>query len=223
MNKIIVVISEWWSEVSFIEEFIKKNYWYKNSNLTKWQKSIEKWEICIFFPYPKQVNWKYWKEWGWDSSILKPETYILVNGLIKQNFSYLLENTQIIYFIQTDINKKEKKAKMVSENLKFCPKWEVFLSFASMEIESWFIVWLWDLFKENHKIDELKLKKICKKNVEKLQDVDYILDEILSPSWYSWAKNAIWREFWKYIDVEQAKKKSPSFKEFVEVIDELLN
>ncbi len=222
-NRILVIISEWWSEPSFIKELIKTNYWFKNSELTwKWQEIIEKENFYVFFSHPICINWNYWHKGWWDDSILDEKTYIKVKHMILQTFSHLLIESDITYFIQTDINNKEDKEKAIKYNIIRCPKWELYISFSSLMIESWFISWLWQKLLDKYNINKKSLNKFFKSNIDDYQNIKTELDNIL-PSYISWNRNEIWREFWKYIDIEQAKEKSKSFKNFMKIIDDLFN
>jgi hypothetical protein len=230
MNKIIVFIWEGKSEYAFFQEFIKNRYSIKWENIKSWI-LYKVWGNYIIFSHP--ILWSANHYW-WDRTFKSDKTYVAINKKIfssKYKFWNINEyNFHYLYLTDKDKNNSECKLEWVEEFItKNCPSftWKIHKVFAIKEIETWFLAGLWKDFNDNFKdVNILKLEEFYKKDIEKEDNTkELLINTILdwTEIWWEWKQETIWREFWKYIDVEQAKKKSPSFKKFVEVIDELLN
>jgi len=175
----------------------------------------------VFFSHPISKNWIYWAKYWWDSSILDNTTYIKIKHLIQQHFSHILNESNIIYLIQTDINNKSKKESWIRKYInKYCPAWEIHISFASLMIENWFIAWMWSTICTMNQIDIKIIKKLLKKDIDSYPNAKQKLDDLL-PTHISWSRHIIWREFWKYLDIQQARDNSPSFNVFIECIESI--
>jgi len=226
-NNIVIFIWEWNSEISFFQEFLKKKYnisWENIKNLILYKV----WNNLIIFAHP--IMWNTEHRW-WDNTFNSAKTYIDINKKIssckyefqkdyKYNFVYL-------FLTDKDKSNSENKLNWVNELiLKFCSayKWDIIPVFAIKEIETWFLAGLGKEFIENYKwIDLDELEKFYKKDIETFDDTkEFLRDVILKNTDISSSQTYIWREFWKYIDIQQAKSKSKSFNEFVKILDWLL-
>lgn len=231
-KKIIIFIGEWWSEKSFFKEFLNINY-IRNIDCIKNEYFYEINNNFIIFAHPVLEN-------SWDGAFWRSITYIAINKLIEK-FVYnelscpsnLKDDFEFIYLFLTDKDKKESENKLLWVDdliIKKCNnfKWEIKIIWAIKEIETWFLAWLWDSFKNEYpEVNIKELQKIYKKtNIEKIDNTKEILqNRVLEKTSIGWTKmqETVWREFWKYIDIEQAKSKSHSFKIFVEEIDNILH
>lgn len=228
-KKIIVFIWEWNSEITFFEEFIKRKYEISWENI----KSDILYEInwnFILFSHPQISRDKH--RW-WNNAFKKSITYIKINAKIKNHLHIFwnIREYEFIYLFLTDTDddNSEKKVNWDIEKLikLYCKEfdWAKKVIWSKKIIESWFVSGLWRDFIEKHPdIDKIELRNIMKKDIEKENDVEKTLKNIiLKNTEIFWTtQETIWREFWKYSDIEQAKKKSPSFKIFVEEIENLL-
>ncbi len=224
-KKIIVFIGEWNSEISFFQEFIKKIYKVKDENIKSWI-VYQVNEHFIIFAHP--IIWAEKHKW-WDNTFSSAKTYIYINKQIissKYNFPNISEY-EFIYFCLTDKDKinSNEKLDLVDELIStYCNsfKWKSEIIFAIKEIETWFLAGLWEEFIENYpEINKIELDNFYKTDIENIDDTKELLKNIILKNTKIWtSQEYIWREFWKYIDIEQAKSKSKSFKEFIEKIDD---
>lgn len=228
-KNIIIFIGEWKSEIAFFQEFIKNKYNIEWENI----KTDILYEInnnFIVFAHPILGNDKH--DW-WDKKFKHPLTYIAINKRIESClYSFNKSNEySYVYLYLTDKDKtgSESKIDWVDDLiLEFCNKydWKVGIIWSIKEIETWFLSGIWKEFIEHYPdVNIEELDNFYKKDIEKENDTKELLTEgaILIDTALFWtSQENIWREFWKYIDIEQAKRKSPSFKKFIETINELL-
>ncbi len=226
-KKIVIFIWEWNSEIAFFQEFVKKHYKVKEDNIKSWiVYQIQ--ENFIIFTHP--IIWIDKHRW-WDNTFSSAKTYVDINRKIKDskhNFQNISEY-RFIYFCLTDKDKINSEDKLENiENLvkKFCNwfVWNIEKVFAIKEIETWFLAGLWKEFKENYpEINEIELNNFYKNiDIDNIDDTKELLKNIILKGTKIWtSQEYIWREFWKYIDTEQAKDKSKSFEEFLKKIDEI--
>jgi len=227
-KKIIIFIWEWNSEIYFFQELIKKYYDIEEENIKSWIVYQIR-ENFIIFAHP--ITWIEKHRW-WDNTFSSSKTYIDINKKIissKHNFSNTFEY-EFIYFYLTDKDKvnSEEKLDWVEELVKkYCSSynWKIERLFAIKEIETWFLAGLWTEFIENYsEINKIELEKFYKNvDIENINDTKEFLKNIILKDTKIWiSQEYIWKEFWKYIDIEQAKNKSNSFKEFIDKLDEIL-
>lgn len=226
-KKIIVFIGEWNSEISFFQEFIKKYYEVTEENIKSWiVYQIQ--DNFLIFAHPIIGNDKH--KW-WDSTFSSPKTYIDINRRIissMYNFSPI-SDYKFIYLCLTDkdkINSVDKLKNIETLVKKFCNwfVWNIEKVFAIKEIETWFLAGLWKEFKENYpEINETELNNFYKNiDIDNIDDTKELLKNIILKNTKIWtSQEYIWREFWKYIDIKQAKEKSKSFNAFIKKIDEI--
>ena len=227
MNKnIIIFIWEWNSEIAFFQEFIKRRYNIPWENIKNWI-LYKVWNNFIVFAHPiigsENHRW-------WDETFKSAKTYIDINKKICDS-CYAFWNIaeyNFIYLFLTDKDKvnSEKKIDLAEDLIKkFCPKynWKTSIIYAIKEIETWFLAGLWTEFIENYNWVNLEeLKKFLEKDIEKIDwTKEFLKDIILKNTDISSSQEYIWREFWKYIDIEQAINNSNSFKEFIGRLDSL--
>ena len=225
-KNIIIFIWEWNSEIAFLKEFIKRRYnisWehIKNGILYKVLDNF------IVFAHPIIGSKKH--KW-WDKTFKSPKTYIDINRKILDS-SYAFWNIwkySFTYLFLTDKDKinSDKKLDWVEKLIeKYCSKykWEICIIYAVKEIETWFLVGLWDDFIDNYKwINKKKLDIFLQKDIEKESSTkEFLKNIILKDTDISSSQEYLWREFWKYLDIEKAEKNSNSFKEFVKKLDSL--
>jgi hypothetical protein len=229
-KKIIVFIWEWNSEIAFFQEYLKKQYkieWEKIKTNIIYEIN---WNFILFsHPQISRDNHRWW-----NNAFKKSLTYIKINAKIK-NHLYVFWNIREYEFIylfltDTDDDNSEKKVDWDIESLikEYCKEfnWVKKVIWSKKIIESWFVSGLWIEFIEKHPdTDKIELRNIMIKDIEKENDVEKTLkNKILKNTSIFWTtQETIWREFWKYIDIEQAKSKSSSFKKFVEEIDNILD
>lgn len=225
-KKIIIFIWEWNSEIAFFQEFIKR-YFIASEIDIKSEIIYKVKNNFIIFAHPTIWNEKHcW----WDKTFKSDKTFSTIKWKII-SCSYIFENFseyEFIYFCLTDndkINSSDKLELVDSLIYKHCSRfiWEKIWIFATKEIENWFIAWLWENFINNYPgVDDKLLKKCLKsKNIDEIDDAKWILKSkiLLNTSISLTSQEFIWREFWKYLDIEQAKNISKSFKRFLEQLD----
>jgi len=171
---------------------------------------------------------------NWGCSVLqKPITYIDVKAKIKWH-SYILGNVSdcdfhYLIFTDTDTWWMKERVKGIESNInKYCVdyRWKIIPILAYKEIETWFLAWIGSDFLNVHNNVNLNAlgKFLKKRDIEKIDDTKEILiNSVLAKTeigWY-WKQELIWREFWKYIDVDQAKTKSRSFAKFINELDSI--
>lgn len=228
-KKIVIFIWEWNSEISFFQEFIKKYFSIKEESIKSWIIYQVK-DHFIIFAHP--IIWQEMHRW-WDKTFSSPKTYIDINKKIfssKYNFPNI-SDYEFIYLYLTDKDKvnSEKKLDWVDELIKkYCSWyiWKIEKIFAIQEIETWFLASLWEDFKENYpEINKIKLEEFYKNiNIDSVPDTKELLKNIILKDTKIWtSQEYIWREFWKYMDIAQAKSKSNSFKVFIDKLDSLFD
>ncbi|EKE27722.1 MAG: hypothetical protein ACD_3C00164G0004 [uncultured bacterium (gcode 4)] len=226
MYNILVFIWEWKSEYAFFQEFLKSHLWIEWEDM-KSNILYKKKNTYVLFWHP--VMWNFDHKW-WDCTLFSDVTYIQVKKRLESQ-KYLfkeLKNYKIYYLIFTDKDKinsieKIKWAEVLIK--KWCSEYngEVKAMFAEKEIETWFLAWFSDIMKIGYWIiKEDRLNKYLKiEDLDTLEDTYEILQVIIKWTDLDGNQEYIWREFWKYIDIEQAKNKSKSFKNFIEIIESL--
>lgn len=226
MKNIIIFIWEWKSEISFFQTFLLKSY----SITAEYIKSGIMYEInwnFVIFAHP--IVWNEDHLW-WDHTFKSAKTYSDINTKIFSHRFCLNKKEHYVYkyLFLTDLDKPNSKDKLDSaEQLirEYCSAYigEIIPVFAIKEIENWFLAWLWDEFIKNYpRINTVELWKIhSMPNIDKLDNAKETLrNQILSETSIWSAQWFIWREFWNYIDIEQAMNLSDSFKEFIKRINE---
>lgn len=220
-EKLIIFIWEWKTEISFITSLLKNKYWFKQN--CKSNAFIEKWKTLVCLAHPQTWICHKW----WDCTIYWEETYKRIRPLLlnTSKFVFNINNVNIEYIILTDIKEAEKKIKYSDEYIKNYLDifdWNINILFASYEIETWFLVWIWNDFKKNYLIDDKGHKDFLKnRKIENIRDTKEILDKVL-PKQISWKTMYIWEEFWRYIDVDLWISKSNSFKVFINKLNDII-
>lgn len=209
---LIVFIGEWWTEKSFFEELMKHEFWFKFSN-DKFPNLLCKHNIAILIAHP--TNW--WNN-SWDSVLVSAPPYMVIKWKIKQcRFQY----DEVYYVILTDESQVKSKEKNIPGHIKnYCPHWNIHICFASKEIETWFLAGIWEKFKHQHPVNKSILVKKFKWTIDEILNTKELLDSILDKP-LSTNRNEIWRQFWKYIDIDQASR-SRSFINFLNTIKSII-
>lgn len=223
-KKLIVFIWEWKSEKAFFENFLISNYWFKKTN-EKWDFILEKWNIKVWLAFPKLWDSHRW----WDSKIISENTYKDIKWQLLWLSKWIFKDINIFkYLILTDEKlSEEKKAKSKEniENILSNYNWNIYIAFASYEIETWFIWWIWDKIKNSKNINIGILNDFIlnNKDIDKVKDTKEILYSIL-PEELKWKskQETIARYFWDNIDIKIAKEKSQSFMKFIEILNKIL-
>jgi len=223
-NKLIIFIWEWKSEKTFFENFLISNYWFKRTD-EKWDFILEKWNIKVWLAFPKM--WDSHK-WG-DSKIISEDTYKDIKWQLLWLSRWIFKNITIFkYFILTDeklsIEKKEKSNENIWKIL-YNYIGNIYITFASYEIETWFIWWIWEKIKKDKEINTEILNDFIKNNkdIDKAKDTKEVLYSIL-PEELKWKSKqvTIARYFWDNIDKELAIQKSKSFENFIRILEKIL-
>lgn len=223
-KKIVIFIWEWNSEIAFFQEFIKRRYnisWenIKNGILYKVLNNF------IIFAHPIMGLEKH--KW-WDNTFKSAKTYIDINKKISDSCYafWNISEYDFIYLFLTDKDKINSDIKMdwVDKLIeRFCPKykWKISIIYAVKEIETWFLAGLWAEFIENYKwVNIDKLEDFLKKVIENEDSTKELLKNIiLKDTDISSSQEYIWREFWKYLDIDKAEKNSNSFRIFIKELD----
>jgi len=226
-KKILIFIGEWKSEIWFFQEYIKRKCSVSWENIKSWI-SYKIWENFIIFAHP--IIWNEKHKW-WDCTFTSSKTYIDINSKIKssEHMFWNLYECDFIYLFLTDkdkINSGEKIEWVDDLISEYCwnYNWKKEVIWAIKEIETWFLAWIWEEFIENYpEINQKNLEEFYKKNIENEDDTKEFLKNIILKNTKIWkSQEYIWREFWKYINIEKAKNKSDSFRNFVEKIEEIL-
>lgn len=228
-SKIIIFIWEWWTEIDFFDAIIRRLYNESIDENLKHDKIIKIWKNFIIFAHP--VTWNSKHIW-WDNSLKSGKTYTLIR-LKLESLKHLIDFSQnkkeYIYFYLTDNDKVNSESKLdwVDEIIKEKCNWfywDIVLNFAKKEIETWFLLWLWNEFKKIYEnIDEKELKKFLnKKKYEEIDNTKEILYKVLKNTKIWKSSKTIWRLFWKYLNIEEAENKSVSFSNFIKNIKDIL-
>lgn len=222
MNKrVCVIVGEGKSEKTFLSSLLVNQFDFKESEdkgCIVFNSNKDR-DLYWIFPFPSLGI----KHEGGYGMLQCFETYLDCKPAIL-NKSYIWGKTPKLYYriiTDTDNDSREiieikrskilsaiKKANVGAENYK--------VSFANIEIESWFIAGL-DV---DSSLVDINQKKTAEKlinsfNVESIIDPKEKLDEILNAK-ISGNRQSIGNEFGEYINIEQAILKSKSFKKFIE-------
>lgn len=223
-NKLIVFIWEWKSEKAFFENFLISNYWFKRTN-EKWDFILEKWNIKVWLAFPKLWDTH---EWG-DKKLLSEDVYRKLKWQFIWLSKWIFKDINIFkYFVLTDEKISEEKENKTKENIEkhlSSYNWDIYIAFASYEIETWFIWWIWEKIKKDKKLNTEILNEFIENNkdIDKVEDTKEILYSIL-PEELKWKskQETIARYFWEYIDKDLAIQNSKSFKTFIKKLEEIL-
>lgn len=225
-KKIIIFVWEWNSEIAFFQEFVKNRYNVKSENI-KSGILYKMWENFLVFAHP--VIWKEKHRW-WDNVFKSEKTYVDINKriLASKYAFWRVSDYDFIYMYLTDKDKVNSEIKLewvetlIEDNC--CYPWSVLRIYAIKEIETWFLAGLWEEFlKEYPNVNIEELETFYEnKDIDKVDETkEILLDKVLKDVWISSTQEYIGREFWRYIDIDQAISKSKSFKNFVTEVDKL--
>lgn len=223
-NKLIIFIWEWKSEKAFFENFLISNYWFKKTD-EKWDFVLERWNIKVWLAFPKLWDSHKW----WDSKIISENTYKDIKWQLLWLSKWIFKDINIFkYFILTDEKLSEEKESKTKENIEkilLSYSWDIYIAFASYEIETWFIWWIWEKIKKDKNINiEISNEFIGNnKDIDKVKNTKEILYSIL-PEELKWKskQETIARYFWDNIDKDLAIQNSKSFEKFIEELENII-
>lgn len=214
-------------ELCFFQEYLKRKFKIKDQNIKSGIARELSGSLIIFW-HPGMWNTIYR---GWDSCFSSKSTFVDLRNKIK-NSQYLLttnQSTEYIYICLTDKDKSNSEEKITSAKKyinEYCSmyKWEIVPLYATQEIETRFLAWLWKAFKKEYSwVNDEKLLEFLwqNNNIEDKENTKEILREILNQTVLRRSTEVIGRGFWLYIDESMASEKCPSFKYFKEKLEEL--
>lgn len=214
-------------ELCFFQEYLKRKFKVKDQNI-KSNISREIWWHLVIFWHPGT-----WKERyrGWDCCFSSEATFIDLSRKI-QSSQYLIKDshaTTYTYLCLTDKDKSTSEGKITSAKKyidQYCSRytWDIIPLYAIQEIETRFLAWLWEIFKQEYSwVKDKQLSDFFRKNnnIEDKKDTKEILNEILNETTLKSLTEVIGRAFWLYIDENMSSKRSPSFKHFKETLEGL--
>lgn len=223
----IVFLGEWKMELCFFQEYLKRKFKIKNQNI-KSNIIREIWWHLVIFWHPGMWKKRYR---GWDCCFSSEATFIDLRGKI-QSSQHLIKDshaTTYTYLCLTDKDKSTSEGKITSAGKyidQCCSRytWDIIPLYATQEIETRFLAWLWETFKKEYSwVKDKQLSDFFRKNnnIEDKKDTKEILNEILNQTALKSSTEFIGRAFWLYIDEDMASKRSPSFKHFKETLEGL--
>ena len=170
-------------ELCFFQEYLKRKFKVKDQNI-KSNISREIWWHLVIFWHPGM-----WKERyrGWDCCFSSEATFIDLSRKI-QSSQHLIKDshaTTYTYLCLTDKDKSTSEGKITSAKKyidQYCSRytWDIIPLYAIQEIETRFLAWLWEIFKQEYSwVKDKQLSDFFRKNNNIEEKIKAIKQEIL--------------------------------------------